>query len=1149
MMHRRRNSRQSKHPFHAYPFETLLSGSWQAVEFIKIEAGTTSLQCIDNHHRTTEKGLLSDLRIRSRKATLSDCSNFLRRGIDICVLSASQSGDTNSDGFCADNVWLDAKINSIQRKHHNSGCSCLYYVNLYVNQGSLGREIRTLSKEVKVIGINEIAILQKLERNTCEDQHYRWESSEDCSQVLHTKLILGKFLSDLSWLVVTSALKKVSFYARSVENKIVYQILGSDATSSSLNMHSSMRVVNFEVNDGTMKPIVTQVDVCDTNTHDSHYDEVSPSYDVEGLRRSKRMNIQPERYLGCGNVSEIKVGNVRTWPYKIKKRKDDDDVCSCRQILVYKRDSLALEHHDLNDKGTSSNANYSNHKHKRKRFLDSDPGWEDLNSNLKSNRNYRSLNATDYKEIIDSYLKDINRTPTKEEPTVMDLWKEITKLEKKKEAEIPQREEEEQISEMDMLWREMEMALTSSHIEEGSIGANFAENSEESNHTCQHDYRLYEEIGIYCFKCGFVKTEIKYVTPPFMKKYYQVRQQEEKQCSGKEADKDDDFHQLSSRDELISMEHDNVWKLIPELREKMHVHQKKAFEFLWQNISGSMDPTLMDAESKRRGGCVISHSPGSGKTFLIIAFLISYLKLFPGMKPLVLAPTTTLHTWHKEFIKWDISVPVYLIHGRSEPQKDDMQNSTVLPHFRNPNKNVKHILNCLDKIRKWQTHPGVLVMSYTSFLALMREGSEFTPRKYMAKALRERSGILILDEGHNPRSTKSRLRKVLMKVQTDIRILLSGTLFQNNFSEYFNTLCLARPKFIYEVLKELDTNDRRKGKTTEKSRHLLESQARKLFLDNITKKIDSSNRHERMQGLNMLREITNGFIDIYESASFNSVPGLKMFTLLMNTTDLQSEVLMKLHKRMAECTGYPLELELLITLGSIHPWLVKTASYANKFMALDQLQQLEKCKLDLKAGSKVKFVMSLVLHVMEKEKVLIFCHNHAPVKLLVELFEMVFKWEKGREILLLNGEQDLFERGKVIDKFEEPRGASKVLLASIKACGEGISLTSASRVIFLDSEWNPSKTKQAIARAFRPGQQKMVYAYQLLARGTLEEDKYRRTTWKEWVSSMIFSEAFQENTSHSQAKMIEDDILREMVEEDKSKSIHMILKNEKASTN
>ncbi|KAL8226285.1 hypothetical protein R6Q59_000167 [Mikania micrantha] len=111
-------------------------------------------------------------------------------------------------------------------------------------------------------------------------------------------------------------------------------------------------------------------------------------------------------------------------------------------------------------------------------------------------------------------------------------------------------------------------------------------------------------------------------------------------------------------------------------------------------------------------------------------------------------------------------------------------------------------------------------------------------------------------------------------------------------------------------------------------------------------------------------------------------------------------------------------------------------------------------------------------------------------------------------MLVLQGELELFERGRVMDKFEEVGGPSKVMLASINACAEGISLTAASRVILLDSEWNPSKSKQAIARAFRPGQDKVVYVYQLLATGTLEEEKHSRTTWKEWVSSMIFSEEF-----------------------------------------
>lgn len=134
-----------------------------------------------------------------------------------------------------------------------------------------------------------------------------------------------------------------------------------------------------------------------------------------------------------------------------------------------------------------------------------------------------------------------------------------------------------------------------------------------------------------------------------------------------------------------------------------------------------------------------------------------------------------------------------------------------------------------------------------------------------------------------------------------------------------------------------------------------------------------------------------------------------------------------------------------------------------------------------------------------------------------------------------------------MDLFEEPGGPSKVMLASITTCAEGISLTAASRVILLDSEWNPSKSKQAIARAFRPGQDKVVYVYQLLATGTLEEEKYKRTTWKEWVSSMIFSEDLVEDPSHWQAPKIEDELLREIVEEDRATLFHAIMKNEKAS--
>ena len=193
-----------------------------------------------------------------------------------------------------------------------------------------------------------------------------------------------------------------------------------------------------------------------------------------------------------------------------------------------------------------------------------------------------------------------------------------------------------------------------------------------------------------------------------------------------------------------------------------------------------MVPSPMEQESKERGGCVISHSPGARKTFLVTSFLVSSLKLFGGKRPLVLAPKTTLYTWYKEIIKWKVPIPVYQIHGcktyRYEIYKHKVETSPGIPK---PSQDVMHVIDCLEKIQKWHAHPSILLMGYTSFLSLMREYSKFIYRRYMGEVLRQRPGILVLDEGHNPRSTGSRLRKALMKVKSNLRILPIEIRFAN----------------------------------------------------------------------------------------------------------------------------------------------------------------------------------------------------------------------------------------------------------------------------------------------------------------------------------------------------------------------------------
>lgn len=56
------------------------------------------------------------------------------------------------------------------------------------------------------------------------------------------------------------------------------------------------------------------------------------------------------------------------------------------------------------------------------------------------------------------------------------------------------------------------------NVFQGSSARVSTEALQKSSEGCKHEYRLDEEIGILCPLCGFVSTEIKYVTPDFVSK-------------------------------------------------------------------------------------------------------------------------------------------------------------------------------------------------------------------------------------------------------------------------------------------------------------------------------------------------------------------------------------------------------------------------------------------------------------------------------------------------------------------------------------------------------------------------------------------------------------------------------------------------------
>lgn len=78
------------------------------------------------------------------------------------------------------------------------------------------------------------------------------------------------------------------------------------------------------------------------------------------------------------------------------------------------------------------------------------------------------------------------------------------------------------------------------------------------------------------------------------------------------------------------------------------------------------------------------------------------------------------------------------------------------------------------------------------------------------------------------------------------------------------------------------------------------------------------------------------------------------------------------------------------------------------------------------------------------------------------------------------------DRMERVDRFNGD-DSIPVFLISLKAGGAGLNLTGADTVVHVDPWWNPAVEDQATDRAHRIGQTRVVTAYRLIARGTIEE--------------------------------------------------------------
>ncbi|CAN6843200.1 unnamed protein product [Brassica oleracea] len=618
------------------------------------------------------------------------------------------------------------------------------------------------------------------------------------------------------------------------------------------------------------------------------------------------------------------------------------------------------------------------------------------------------------------------------------------------------------------LWRQMAFAQESSKV----TVENVQDNDPKQIEDCEHSFIHKDDVGEVCRVCGLIKTpieniiEVVYYKPKRSRRTYTREQEEDTETT--RMDFTETHHSSSHTNNILG---DKMF-IHPRHDNEMRPHQIEGFKFLCNNLA-----------SNEPGGCILAHAPGSGKTFLLISFLQSFMAMDPQAKPLIVLPKGIIESWKREFTKWAVEdIPLYDLYSvKAESRRQQLK-----------------------VLREWVEERSILFLGYQQFAKIICDDSiniDDEVSEDCKRILLEKPTLLILDEGHTSRNKETNLLISLARVRTRRKVVLTGTLFQNNVEEVFNILNLVRPKFLK---RHRETVSRIMSKAEIPSgKHMNQSSIENTFFAavELTLSRESSAKASMIKDL---REMTRHVLHYHKADFKGLLPGLSEFTVMLNLSPLQRDEIKGLRE---------MDLFKQISLGAalyIHPklkaFLEANPSNGEKGFADNLLKKLDTLlkKINVKDGAKMKFFLNLVsLCESTGEKLLVFSQYIIPLKTLERLMTLTKGWRLGKEMFTITGDSSSGEREMSMERFNTSPDA-RVFFGSIKACGEGISLVGASRVLILDVHLNPSVTQQAVARAYRPGQKRRVYAYRLVAADSPEEESYETCSRKEMMSKMWF---------------------------------------------
>lgn len=567
---------------------------------------------------------------------------------------------------------------------------------------------------------------------------------------------------------------------------------------------------------------------------------------------------------------------------------------------------------------------------------------------------------------------------------------------------------------------------------------------------------------------------------------------------------------------------------------KLKPHQVSGIRFMWENVIQS----VRTVKSGDKGfGCILAHNMGLGKTFQVITFLYVVMRCTQlGFRTaLIVTPVNVLHNWRKEFTKWHPAelkpLRVYMLEDVARVKR-------------------LYLLN------KWRAKGGVLLIGYSSFrsLSLGKHAREKDTADEISNALQFGPDILVCDEAHMIKNRRADITQALKQVRTQRRIALTGSPLQNNLMEYYCMVDFVREGFLgsSHEFRNRFQNPIENGQHTNSTpddvkimnqrSHILYEQL-KGFVQRMDMNVVKNDLPPKkvfvitVKLSQLQRKLYRRFLDVHGFS--RSVSSEKPFK--------RSGFFAKFQK-LAQIWNHPGLLQMakeqrgsVRREDAVENFLTDESSSDDNHNTESQLPDAEKQKSRTdQQSTKIGFVneesnwwenlidegtykeadysgkMVLLLDVLAScyelgDKALVFSQSLTTLD-LVEFYlsKLQIKgkedkyWKQGKDWYRLDGSTPSSERQNLVERFNDPANTRvKCTLISTRAGSLGINLHAANRVVLLDGSWNPTHDLQAIYRVWRYGQAKPVYAYRLMAHGTMEEKIYKRQVTKEGLAARV----------------------------------------------